>query len=43
MWEEPYITPGSRHVIFDSERTGHAGLYAATVPDHVVAYLTEAT
>jgi hypothetical protein len=40
-WEEPYITPGNRHVIFNSERTGHAELYAATVPDHVVAYLTE--
>jgi hypothetical protein len=40
-WEEPYITPGNRHVIFNSERTGHAELYAATVPDHVVAYLSE--
>jgi hypothetical protein len=40
-WEEPYITPGNRHVIFNSERSGHAELYAATVPDHVVAYLTE--
>ena len=40
-WEEPYIVPGNRHVIFNSERTGHAELYAATVPDHVVASLTE--
>lgn len=40
-WEEPYIVPGNRHVVFNSERTGHAELYAATVPDHVMAYLTE--
>jgi len=40
-WEEPYIVPGNKHVIFNSERTGHAELYAATVPEHVFAYLTE--
>ena len=39
-WEEPYITPGNRHVIFNSERTGHAELYCATVPQHVLNYLT---
>ena len=38
-WEEPYITPDNRHVVFNSERTGHAELYAATVPEHVMAYL----
>ena len=40
-WEEPYIVPGNRHVIFNSERTGHAELYAATVSEHVMAYLTQ--
>ncbi len=38
-WEEPYMTPGNRHIIFNSERTGHAELYAAAVPDHVMTYL----
>ena len=40
-WEEPYLTPGNQHVIFNSERTGHAELYAAGVPEHVMAYLTQ--
>ena len=40
-WEEPTLVPGNRHVVFNSERTGHAELYVATVPDHVMAYLTE--
>jgi hypothetical protein len=38
-WEEPYMVPGNRHIIFNSERSGHAELYAATVPDHAMAYL----
>lgn len=38
-WEEPYITPDNRHIIFNSDRTGHAELYAATIPPHVMAYL----
>ncbi|MFB3890797.1 MAG: hypothetical protein ACE15C_02110 [Phycisphaerae bacterium] len=42
-WEEPYIVPGNRHIIFNSERTGHAELYAAGVPEHVTAYLNEGT
>ena len=40
-WEEPYIVPGNRHVVFNSERTGHAELYAAGVPAHVMAYLND--
>jgi hypothetical protein len=31
--------PGNRHVVFNSERTGHAELCAAGVPGHVTAYL----
>jgi hypothetical protein len=40
-WPEPYITPGNRDVIFNSDRTGIGQLYAAEVPDHVMAHLTE--
>ncbi len=39
-WDEPYMTPGNRHVIFNSERTGHAELYVAAIPEHVMAYVT---
>ena len=38
-WDEPYIVPGNRHVVFNSERSGHPELYVATVPEHVTAYL----
>jgi len=40
-WEEPYITPDNRHIIFNSDRTGIAQLYAAEIPEHVKAYLQE--
>ena len=39
-WEEPYIVPGNRHVVFNSERTGHAELYVAGVPEYVKAYVS---
>jgi len=39
-WEEPYIVPGNRQVVFNSERTGHAELYVAGVPEHVKAYVS---
>lgn len=42
-WEEPYMVPGNRHIIFNSERSGHAELYAATVSDHVMANLNSPT
>ena len=40
-WEEPYITPDNHHIIFNSNRTGIAQLYAAEIPEHVKAYLQE--
>ena len=40
-WEEPYIVPGNLHAVFNSERTGTAQLYVATVPGQVIANLTE--
>jgi hypothetical protein len=41
--EEPYVTPDNRHVIFNSNRTGIAQLYAAEIPEHVKAYLQQET
>ena len=35
----PYITPGNRHVIFNSDRTGITQVYAAVVPQDFLAKL----
>jgi hypothetical protein len=35
----PYITPGNRHVIFNSDRTGIPQVYAAIVPPEFLAEL----
>ena len=37
----PYLTPDNKHVIFNSDRTGVAQVYAAVVPEHAFAYVTE--
>jgi hypothetical protein len=37
----PYITPGNRHVIYNSDRTGIAQVYAATIPETLLAELQE--
>jgi hypothetical protein len=35
----PYITPGNTHVIYNSDRTGIAQVYAATIPETLLAEL----
>jgi oligogalacturonide lyase len=35
----PYITPGNRRVIFNSDRTGIPQVYAADIPDDFLAKL----
>ena len=35
----PYITPGNRHVIYNSDRTGIAQVYAARIPHGFLAQL----
>ncbi|NNE93237.1 MAG: hypothetical protein HKN23_16460, partial [Verrucomicrobiales bacterium] len=35
----PYITPGNRHVIYNSDRTGIAQVYAASIPEDLLAEL----
>lgn len=37
----PYITPNNRHVIFNSDRTGLAQVYAAVLPDGFLDSLRE--
>jgi hypothetical protein len=36
----PYITPGNRRVIFNSDRTGITQVYAATVPADLLEKLS---
>lgn len=38
----PYITPGNKRVIFNSDRTGIPQVYAATIPEEILAKLETA-
>ena len=35
----PYITPGNRRVVFNSDRTGIAQVYTASIPPDLLAEL----
>lgn len=37
----PYITPGNRRVVFNSDRTGIAQVYVARIPEEMLAKLEE--